>query len=73
MGATLTKVDGRDGQRGFRFELNDQIIDILAPDGLGEAARTVGKLETIQIPGGTQALERLEVVEIVLAGVASRV
>jgi hypothetical protein len=73
MGATLTDVDGLDGQRGFRFELDDQIIDVLAPDGLGRAARTAGKLETIQIPGGTQALERIEVVEIVVDGVASRV
>ena len=55
MGATLTNVDGLDGQRGFRFELDDQIIDVLAPDGLGRAARTAGKLETIQIPGGRQA------------------
>jgi hypothetical protein len=73
MGATLTNVDGLDGQRGFRFELDDQIVDVLAPDGLGRAARTAGKLETIQIPGGTQALERIEVVEIVVAGVVSRV
>jgi hypothetical protein len=73
LGATLTNVDGLDGQRGFRFQLDGQIIDVLAPDGLGKAARTAGKLETIQIPGGTQALERIEVVEIVLAGVASPV
>jgi Protein of unknown function (DUF3040) len=72
MGATLAEVDGLDGQRGFRFKLRDQIIDVLAPDGLGKAATTAGKLETIQIPGGTQALKRTEVVEIVVDGVASR-
>jgi hypothetical protein len=71
MGATLREVDGLDGQRGFRFELDDQIVDVLAPDGLGKAARTAGKLETIQIPGGTQALERTEIVEIVIDGVPS--
>jgi hypothetical protein len=48
-------------------------IDVLAPDGHRKAARTVGKLETIQIPGRTQALERSEVVEIVVDGVPSRV
>jgi hypothetical protein len=73
LGATLISVDGLDGQRGFRFELDDQIVDILAPDGLGRAARTAGKLETLQIPGGTQALQRIEVVEIVVDGAASRV
>jgi hypothetical protein len=40
---------------------------------VGRAGRTAGKLETIQIPGGTQALERIELVEIVVDGVASRV
>jgi hypothetical protein len=73
MGATLANVDGLDGQRGFRFELDGQIIDILAPDGLGKDARTAGELKTIQIPGGTQALQRIEVVEIVVDGDASRV
>jgi hypothetical protein len=73
MGATLTAVDGLDGHRGFRFELDDQIIDVLAPDGLGKAARTAGKLETIQISGGKQALERTEIVEIVVDGVSSQV
>jgi hypothetical protein len=51
MGATLCKVDGVDGQRGFRFELDGQIIDVVAPDGFGKAATTAGKLETIQIMG----------------------
>jgi hypothetical protein len=73
MGATLSEVVGLDGHRGFRFGLDGQIIDVLAPDGLRKAARTAGKLETIQIPGGTQALERSEVVEIVVDGVPSRV
>jgi hypothetical protein len=73
MGATLCKVDGVDRQLGFRFELDGQIIDVVAPDGLGKAATTAGKLETIQIPGGTQALARTEIVEIVVDGVSSRV
>ncbi len=40
---------------------------MLAPDGLGPSgATTTGKHKTIQIPGGTQALNRVEVVEIVV-------
>jgi hypothetical protein len=73
MGATLTAVDGLDGHRGFRSGQDDQIIDVLAPGGLGKAARRAGKLETIQIPGGTQALERTEIVEIVVDRVSSQV
>jgi hypothetical protein len=57
----------------YRRGVGCQRKETLAPDGLGKAARTAGKLETIQIPGGTEALERIEVVEIVGAGVASRV
>jgi hypothetical protein len=54
-------------EHGFRFDLNGQIVDVLAPDGLGPSgATTTGKLKTIQIPGGTQALNRAELVEIVV-------
>jgi len=54
---------------GFRFDLDGQIVDVLAPDGLGGAgAKTAAKLKTIQIPGGTQALTRTEVVDLVIDG-----
>lgn len=41
-------------------------IDVLAPDGLrGENARlTVGKLHTVQVPGGTQGLRRTVVQDV---------
>jgi hypothetical protein len=49
--------------------LDGQIVDVLAPDGIGLAgATTTGRLRTIQIPGGTQALTRTEVVEVVIEG-----
>lgn len=71
LGATLHEVDGTEHHRGFRFDVEGQIVDVLAPDGLGSAgARTTGKLQTIQIPGGTQALSRTEVVEIVVGDTA---
>lgn len=71
LGATVHEVDGLERERGFRFDVGGQIVDVLAPDGLGPAgAKTTGKLQTIQIPGGTQALRRTEVVEIVIDGAA---
>jgi hypothetical protein len=71
LGATLYEPKAGDSDHGFRFELDGQIVDVLAPDGLGPlGANTNGKLQTIQIPGGTQALNRIEVVEIVLDGKA---
>lgn len=65
LGATIRQPEGLERERGFRFDLDGQIVDILAPDGLGRTgATTTGKLKTIQIPGGSQALRRVEVVEI---------
>jgi hypothetical protein len=67
LGATLRERQASDRERGFRFDFDGQIVDVLAPDGLGPSgATTTSKLKTIQIPGGTQALHRIEVVEIVV-------
>ncbi len=67
LGATLRELQASERERGFRFDFDGQIVDVLAPDGLGPSgATTTGKLKTIQIPGGTQALHRSEVVEIVV-------
>lgn len=72
LGATLHEPDSSEGERGFRFDLDGQIVDVLAPDGLGRTgATTTGKLQTIQIPGGSQALSRTEVVEIVVEEAAA--
>jgi hypothetical protein len=67
LGATVRELQRSELERGFRFDFDGQIVDVLAPDGLGPSgATTTGKLKTIQIPGGTQALNRTEVVEIVV-------
>ena len=67
LGATLREIQRSEPARGFRFDLDGQIVDVLAPDGLGPSgATTTGKLRTIEIPGGTQALSRTEVVEIAI-------
>lgn len=69
LGAELREVDGLDAKRGFRFDVDGQIVDVLAPDGLGTSgATTIGGLRTIEIPGGTQALDRTEIVDIVVDG-----
>jgi hypothetical protein len=73
LGATLHQPAAVERERGFRFELEGQIIDVLAPDGLSRGgAATIGNLQTIQIPGGTQALQRVEVVEVVVDDTAVR-
>ena len=71
LGATIREIQPSESPRGFRFDLDGQIVDVLAPDGLGPAgATTSGKLQTIQIPGGTQALNRTEVVQLVIEDTA---
>ena len=51
MGAELSEVSGLESERGFRFELDGQIVDVLAPDGLRTPPTTSGRMQTIQIPG----------------------
>lgn len=53
----------------FRFECDGEVVDVLAPDGLGDVPpRTLGTGETLQIPGGTQALHRTETVMVEVEG-----
>jgi len=49
-----------------RFVKGAVLVDILAPDGLGPrtSRRTIPGGHTVQVPGGSQALERTEVVEV---------
>ncbi|HEY5261192.1 MAG TPA: hypothetical protein VIJ33_03705 [Solirubrobacteraceae bacterium] len=40
LGATLHEPQAFDPDHGFRFELDGQIVDVLAPDGLGPSGQT---------------------------------
>jgi hypothetical protein len=53
---------------GYRFEVDGSIIEILGSEGVREDPKTLGKHTTFQVPGGTQALARAEVVRVSLAG-----
>jgi hypothetical protein len=66
LGATRHEIGGFDAEKGFRFEVDGQVVDVLAPDGLARPARTDRQFQTIQIPGGSQALARTETVVIVI-------
>jgi hypothetical protein len=68
LGGSRHEIDGLAGERGFRFEVDGQVVDVLAPDGLRRQPRTDAQFRTIQIPGGSQALDRSEVVRIVVDG-----
>lgn len=51
-----------------RFKKDVVVVDVLAPDGLGQrtSRATVEGGRTVQVPGGTQALERNELVDVQL-------
>lgn len=53
---------------GCRFEVDGSIVEILGSDGVRRDPKTLGRYTTFQVPGGTQALARAEVVEISLDG-----
>jgi hypothetical protein len=66
LGATRHEIGGFESEKGFRFAIDGQIVDVLAPDGLGRPAMTEAQFQTIQIPGGSQALNRTETVIVVI-------
>jgi hypothetical protein len=70
IGATLTKLGFevveqtrlRDPETAFRFERTGTIVDLIAPEKSGrrKPPKTIGNFQTIEVPGGTQALARTE-------------
>lgn len=53
---------------GHRFRRGAAVIDVLGPDGLGERTKltTVPPAHTVRVPGGSQALERTERIQVQL-------
>jgi hypothetical protein len=66
LGAERHEIGGFESEKGFRFVVDGQVVDVLAPDGLGRPAMTDAQFQTIQIPGGSQALARIETVTVVI-------
>jgi hypothetical protein len=53
---------------GYMFELDGAIVEVLGPDGVGANPKTIGRYTTFQVPGGTQALHRSEIVMVSVEG-----
>lgn len=55
---------------GFRFKKGNSFFDLLAPEGLGDdsSLTTLPPLETVEIPGGTQALTRTQLCPVSVNG-----
>ena len=53
----------------YSFERQGEVVDVLGPDGMKNLPpRTLDNNETIQVPAGTQALDRTETVEVRVRG-----
>ncbi len=60
-----------DEDLGYKFEVDGETIEILGSEGVRSDPKTLGKHTTIQVPGGTQALTRTEIVRVSLDGSSS--
>ncbi len=58
----MARPPATDEKLGYQWNVEGQLVELLAPDGLKADAQTIGKHETISIDGGTQALRRTEIV-----------
>ena len=62
--------DALEGRREARLQVRSRRNDrrILGSEGVRRDPKTIGRYTTIQVPGGTQALARIEIVEVSLDG-----
>jgi hypothetical protein len=67
-GATMATPPRSNPGLGYRFEFEGETVELLGPDGLKADPATTSGLKTFQVPGGTQALRRTEVVLVSLVG-----
>ena len=67
-GAEMTMPPVGSEDLGYKFELDGEVVEVLGSEGVRTDPRTIGKHTTFQVPGGTQALGRTEVVGVSLAG-----
>lgn len=67
-GAEMQMPPSSNERLGYKFELDGQLVEILGPDGLKTDPETIGTYTTLQTPGGTQALRRVEIVMVSLNG-----
>jgi hypothetical protein len=49
---------------GYQFDIDGEIVEVLGSEGVKTDPKTIGKYTTFQVPGGTQALNRSEVVMV---------
>lgn len=70
LGWRLDDADVTADEIGFRFTKERLKLDLLAPEGLGARAdlTTIPPLQSVEIPGGTQALQRTRPITVAVGG-----
>lgn len=63
-GATMKAPSRSNRDLGYKFEIDETTVEVLGPDGVKTDPKTIGKYTTFQVPGGTQALNRAEIVMV---------
>jgi len=67
-GGEMTMPPVSDENLGYRFEVEGQVVEVVGSEGVRRNPKTLGKYTTFQVPGGSQALSRTEVVRVSLDG-----
>lgn len=67
-GAKMEMPSRANSSLAYKFEVDGALVEVLGPDGVRAKPKTVGKYTTFEVPGGTQALNRSEVVMVSVDG-----
>jgi len=67
-GGEMTVPPVSDENLGYRFEVEGEVVEVVGSEGVRRDPTTLGKYTTFQVPGGSQALSRTEVVRVSLDG-----
>jgi len=67
-GGEMAMPPASDESLGYRFDVDGQVIEVLGSEGVRNDPKTLGRYTTFQVPGGTQALTRAEIVRVSLSG-----
>jgi hypothetical protein len=67
-GGEMTMPPVSDENLGYRFEVEGEVVEVVGSEGVRRDPKTLGKYTTFQVPGGSQALSRTEVVRVSLDG-----
>jgi hypothetical protein len=70
-GGTMAMPPRSNRDLGYKFEVDGETVEVLGSEGVRANPKTVGNFTTFQVPGGSQALRRTEVIQVSLDGRAA--